>query len=102
MATAENEVLKNVSHLSAEKTTKDNPRYVFQYHIELTFVDGDGRTHNIDQNLVNFVVFDYEYEENSIPIIYVSFSATNEIYDLIMENTQVGKVFFTLYRDNKY
>ena len=102
MATAESGILKNVSHLSASKTTKDNPRYAFQYDIELIFVDGEGNTYNINKNFIKFIVFDYEYEENTIPVIYVSFSTTNEIYDMVLQNAQVGKVFFSLYRDNKY
>lgn len=83
-------------------TTKTNPRYAFQYTITLDFVDGDGETHRVDQNFIKYVSFDFDYEVNTIPVIYVSFSATNEIYDLLMENEQVGKVFFNLYRDNKY
>ncbi len=95
-------IANSIAKTSSNRTTKANPRFAFQYTINMTFVDGNGVAYSVDQNFIKYVCFDFDYEANTIPVIYVSFSATMDLYNLLMVNEKTGKVFFELYRDNKY
>ena len=82
---------------STTRSTRSIPRKAFQYSIDMT-VDAVGKQFKIDQQFVKYIVFDYDYENYQMPVIYVGFSATTDLYNSItsFEAQKSGKIFFNL------
>ena len=88
---------------STNRSTKNAPRIAYQYGVEMHITTPSGEF-DVDRQFIKYIVFDYDYENYTMPVIYVGFSATKDVYNALMtfEAQKAGKVFFNLYRNDAY
>lgn len=67
--------------------------------IELAYIL-DSEEIIIKSECISFVILDYQYDKNNMPLIYISLNINVALYDSILANINKGLFRFTLYRYN--
>ena len=78
----------------------NTPRQAYTATVELAF-DNNGVRTEIDSEKIIFVMIEHDYENQVLPIIYISMSASNELYSDIIKYKDSAKFYLNIKRTNK-
>ena len=71
----------------------------FLYDCEMAFNLNNKYTEILPQT-VKYIIIDYDYRQRIMPVIYMNINIEPELYNKMVPNQGVGKIYFKLYRRN--
>ena len=72
----------------------------YNANIELAF-ENNGKRTNIEPEKIAYVMIEHDYENQVLPIIYVSISVNNNLYNDIVKYKDSGKFYINISKSNK-
>ena len=64
---------------------------IYEYSFEMNYVMNNKVT-ELPQELIKYVMIDYDYDTKIMPIIYVSLTTTQKIFDQLDDNVDKGYI----------
>lgn len=71
-----------------------------RYIVEMYYVDKDSNYTQIPSENISSIIFDYDYDNKNMPIIYVSFNVNSKIYDEMVVNKDTSKIHLIIKKKN--
>lgn len=79
------------------ETTQIPNSNIYRYTASLKFILGSN-TYEIENYNIKTIIIDSDYENNNMPLIYITASIDRKVIDLMIQNQNSGKVIFELKR----
>lgn len=78
----------------------NTPRQAYTAKIDLAF-DYNGIREKIDPEKIVYVMIEHDYENQVLPIIYISVSVSNDLYNKIINYKKFAKFYLKISKQNK-
>lgn len=69
---------------------------IYNYECEMSF-NLNGKSSNILKDYVKYMVVQYDYKNRIMPIIFVNISLPAQLYNIMVPNQGIGKIYLKLY-----
>lgn len=76
-------------------------RKAFKAKIEVSYILNN-KSYNIGSEFVKYIMSENLYESRFMPVIYISLSLDNKLYEKVSSNEKSGKVYLKLQKYNAY
>lgn len=73
----------------------------YSYECEIAFNDKDGGSTEILKDCVKYILIDHDFKKRIMPVIYLKLNITEALYNKMVPQQGLGKIYLNIYRTRK-
>lgn len=70
----------------------------FNFEVDAVLILDNGKEYDIPTESIQYVVTEYLYDVNNMPIIMVGININSNLYDIMVENMETATITFSIYK----
>lgn len=80
--------------------SKNSTKKAYSAKIDFAF-DNNGQRTQIDSEKIVYIMIEHNYDEEVLPLIYITFSVDNDLYSAILKYKDSAKFYLNIKQENK-